>query len=204
MTAGDLNTDDAFIERVIQEDLGLPTCQATLGRLIYEAQLAAGDSNAKDRSGELARLIPHPASPYFTLIEGTVGFGLSEAVRGAVNIAAGVSSASAPGDQDVKGVVLPPPSLRVIIQGCGAVGSSLAYYLVTRGIARVVAMSDKDGIIHDQKGLDIVKLLEIRAARKATLVRDGAAESGTPNNTPRCANNSPRCAILDWRWLGWW
>lgn len=175
---------------MIQEDLGLPTCQATLGRLIAEAQRAA-EEPSKDRSTELAKLIGHPASPFFTLIEGTVGFGLSEAVRVALLAANGQISRVLTSSGQCKSDDMDQKKMRVAIQGCGAVGSSLAYYLVTRGIARVVAMSDKDGIIHDQKGLDIIRLLKIRSTRKTQLSQSAASESST--SYPHSLNARNEC-----------
>lgn len=51
---------------------------------------------------------------------------------------------------------------RVVIQGFGNVGSHAARYLAKRG-AVLVAASDLDGTIHDPKGIDIDKLIAIKA-----------------------------------------
>lgn len=50
----------------------------------------------------------------------------------------------------------------VLIQGFGAVGTSLAYYLESEKIAKVVGISDKDGFIHSSQGLNIKRLLDER------------------------------------------
>lgn len=149
VTAGDLNTDDGFIERVVQ-GLGLPTCQATLGRKFAEA------TGQVDLSTQLARLIGIPAAcEYFPLIEGAVGFGVATAVHFALNLH-GAREA------------------RVVIQGFGAVGSSLAYYLQQRSCGGVpvgvAAIADADGVLLANPGtdLDIDALLALRA----TKVRD--------------------------------
>lgn len=149
VTAGDLNTDDAFIERVIQESLGLPTCQATLGRLFAKA------TGTRDRSSRLAQLITAPASPYFPLIEGAVGYGMAAAVLWALMRSAG------------------GPKARVAIQGFGAVGSSLACYLHKLGIA-VVAISDKDGYYCRPEGIDVERLLLARKLVVTQLRESGA------------------------------
>jgi len=57
--------------------------------------------------------------------------------------------------------------LSVAVQGFGNVGSWAARELVDRG-ARVVAVSDLSGGLHDQRGLDLVALLE-RADRREPL-----------------------------------
>lgn len=50
VTAGDLNTNDEEIERIIQTDLGLPTCQSALGRRIAQV------TKSRDRCGSLAQV----------------------------------------------------------------------------------------------------------------------------------------------------
>ena len=138
VTAGDLNTDDAFIERVCQEDIGLATCQGTLGRRFAE------ETGGVDRSTALARFIPMPACKYFPLIEAAVGYGLAATMEKAFAL------------DGISGIP------RVIIQGFGAVGSSLAYYLVTKKIATVVAIADRDGYVHSSNGLPIELFLQQR------------------------------------------
>lgn len=157
VTAGDLNTDDHYIQKVIQEDLGIPTCQNLLAERIAEKM---GGGN---RSLQLAFLITAPASPYFPLIEGTVGYGLAAAIEMGIRFA-GVSPAEGP---------LPT----VAIQGFGAVGSSLALYLTEKKIATVVGISDKDGFVVCQKGVPVHLLLDLRKSRKQKLVETGAPET---------------------------
>jgi glutamate dehydrogenase (NAD(P)+) len=55
---------------------------------------------------------------------------------------------------------------RIVIQGFGNVGSHLARLLVTEADARVIAVSDVDGAIVNEQGLDIPGLLEHVAARR--------------------------------------
>lgn len=56
---------------------------------------------------------------------------------------------------------------RVVIQGFGNVGSHLARLLVAEADARVVAVSDVDGAIVNEQGLDIPGLIEHLAAGRA-------------------------------------
>jgi tyrosyl-tRNA synthetase len=136
VTAGDLNTDDRFIEKVIQDDVGQPTCQAVLATEI------ARRCNLPNLSNQLRDLIKTPASPYFPLIEGAVGYGVARAVQVAA-----------------EKLGFKP---RVVIQGFGAVGTSLAYYLQTENLATVVAIADQDCIVWNPEGIDALKLLKTR------------------------------------------
>jgi glutamate dehydrogenase (NAD(P)+) len=52
---------------------------------------------------------------------------------------------------------------RVVIQGFGAVGRHSARFLIERG-ARVVAVSDSKGAIHDPAGLDVARLTALKDA----------------------------------------
>ncbi len=60
----------------------------------------------------------------------------------------------------------------VAIQGFGNVGSWSARYLAELG-ARVVAVSDVDGAIHDENGLDIERLVEITGGGESVVAMDG-------------------------------
>lgn len=161
VTAGDLNTDDAMIEEVIQS-LGITTCQGALARKIAEK------TGSKDRSQQLRSLLSEPASPFFPLIEGTVGYGLAASIERAIVYCGGV-------DNDVP---------RVALQGFGAVGSSAAFFLVEHKIAKVVALADKDGFIVNPDGIDIVALLKRRKER----LHGELADAGDGERT-ECAKN---------------
>lgn len=144
VTAGDLNTDDAFIESVINSDIGLANCQSTLGRKLAEA------TGGQDLSPTLHSICKHPATAYFPIIEAAVGSGVATSVDMAKRFA-GLTG-----------------SINVVIQGFGAVGSSLAYYLDTRSIGKVVAISDIDGILYNNDGIDIKAVLAARQDAIAT------------------------------------
>lgn len=50
---------------------------------------------------------------------------------------------------------------RVVIQGFGAVGKHAARYLIAKG-AKIVAVADSQGVIHNPDGLDIDKLIALK------------------------------------------
>ena len=52
---------------------------------------------------------------------------------------------------------------RVVVQGFGAVGSHVARFLTAKG-ARLVAVADSRGAVHNPAGLDLNALLELKAA----------------------------------------
>jgi tyrosyl-tRNA synthetase len=157
VTAGDLNTDDSYIEHVIQKHLGLVTCQATLGRKYSEA------TKQPDLSLQLSKLIPHPVRidghSYFPLIEGAVGYGVAAALSVAIDTN---PTANIP---------------RVAIQGFGAVGSGLALFCQLKKIAKVVAICDKDGYIYSDSEIDVVSLLKHRKHTVSKLRESGADKS---------------------------
>jgi glutamate dehydrogenase (NAD(P)+) len=64
---------------------------------------------------------------------------------------------------------------RVVIQGFGAVGRHSARFLAERG-ARLVAVSDSKGAIHDPAGLDVARLIAFKHAGRSV----GEYESGRP------------------------
>jgi len=144
VTAGDLNTDDMFIEEVIQKDVGLQNCQATLGRKYAEA---TGQANL---TYQLKEIIKFPACEYFPLIEAAVGYGLAESILSVVKLRNG--------DKPT-----------VCFQGFGAVGSSACYYLWKKGI-KITGISDKDGFITCTDGLPIESFLAQRKQKLASLV----------------------------------
>jgi tyrosyl-tRNA synthetase len=146
VTGGDLNVDDQWVEHCVQE-AGLTTCQATLGRKVAQA------TKQKDLSTQLRDLLPFPACEFFPLIEGTVGYGVASAVEWSL--------------QHMESKKMP----RVLIQGFGAVGSSLAYYLHVKKLAHVVGIADKDGFVFGEN-LDVIQFLKLREAAKAQVVKD--------------------------------
>lgn len=90
--------------------------------------------------------------PYDEL--GVTGFGVAEAA----------DAAAATIGLDIKGA-------RVVIQGFGAVGQAAAERLVHLG-AEIVGISTAVGALHDPDGLDIARLVELRAAAGDNCIRE--------------------------------
>ncbi len=151
VTAGDLNTDDAFIEQVIRDEIGLRTCQSTLARRIGRT------AEGQDRSRQLAKLLGMHANPFFLSVEAAVGYGMARAIEYVTR-----ASERRP---------------RVAVQGFGAVGSSMAYFLEQRGIADVVGICDKDGWLSSADGLPVQQLLTARRDHVDQLRRGDARAS---------------------------
>ena len=178
VTAGDLNTDDGFINRVIRDELKLSCCQSRLGQVVAER------TGQPDLAPNLDKIIETPACEFFPLIEGTVGYGLAAAVEEGLKLVSPWKDG------------LP----RVTIQGFGAVGSSLAYYLETKKIARVVAIADKDGILHDERGLPIVKILQMRKAKVEERRKEGASPSVIADFSKNCLMNLDPIMLIQEGW----
>jgi glutamate dehydrogenase (NAD(P)+) len=155
VTAADLNTSDEFIQDVVVNDVGLTSCQAALAARI------ARTPGGRDRSEDLAKLMKYPADQHFPLVEACVGFGLAATI------------ASVAG----KGV-------SVAIQGFGAVGSSLAWYLTDRKLARVVAICDAEVALYDPEGIDVADLLETRQLHVERLTAEGARNTAARKMIP--------------------
>ena len=82
---------------------------------------------------------------------GATGFGLSVAVEVARSF----------GELDLQGA-------RVAIQGFGSVGKHAARFLADRG-AVLVAAADSKGTLHDPKGIDVARLIEVKAGGGSVL-----------------------------------
>ncbi|SDM46982.1 Glu/Leu/Phe/Val family dehydrogenase [Allokutzneria albata] len=110
----------------------------------------------QDELGDRGAAVGTPAElggvPYDEL--GVTGFGVAEAAS-AASAVAGVPLAGA----------------RVSVQGFGAVGWAAAKRFAELG-ATVVAVSTVDGVLHDPSGLDVTRLLELRAVHGDAVVRE--------------------------------
>ncbi|MEN8213841.1 MAG: Glu/Leu/Phe/Val dehydrogenase [Pseudomonadota bacterium] len=62
---------------------------------------------------------------------------------------------------------------RLVVQGFGAVGKNVSRFLTDRG-ARLVAVADSSGAIHNPDGLDVSRLLELKSAGNSVLDYDDA------------------------------
>lgn len=181
VTAGDLNTDDQFIEKCIQEDIGLPTCQHFL------AFLYAASTQSTNRSEMLKKFIPHPASPFFPLIEGAVGYGVARAVEAIVRFARFADLQECPANS---------AKPRIVIQGFGAVGSSLAYFCDVHGIADVVGIADKDGYLYHSDGQPLpVREMLLQRARVIAMLDTDADRRSVHQKNLICNLNDEFCSM---------
>lgn len=149
-TMGDLDADNLLVEKVITEELKLSSYQVRLATIITK------NMGQPDLSKQLIQIISMSASPYFSLIEGVVGYGMAIAV-----------------EEGLKRVGR--NNGLVVIQDFGVVGSSLAYYLYTKKIAKIVAIADKDGFIMNHDGIDVVEILEMRKNKIERMKAAGAS-----------------------------
>lgn len=110
----------------------------------------------QDELGERAAAVGTPEElggvPYDDL--GVTGYGVAEAAESAAEFAG-----------------FPLAGARVAVQGFGAVGAAAARRLNELG-AVVVAVSTSEGAVHDPDGLDVAKLVELRAAVGDSLVAE--------------------------------
>jgi glutamate dehydrogenase/leucine dehydrogenase len=86
---------------------------------------------------------------------GATGFGLSVCAEVAKDHC----------DLDLKGA-------RVVVQGFGSVGKHAARFLAEKG-AVLVGAADSKGAIHDPRGIDLARLIEIKAASRSVLDYSG-------------------------------
>lgn len=100
--------------------------------------------------------------PYDQL--GVTGFGVAEAADAAASTI----------DLDMAGA-------RVVIQGFGAVGQAAATRFVELGAA-VVGVSTAEGAVHDDDGLDVAKLIALRAELGDACVRDYGTAWSAPED----------------------
>lgn len=130
-TGADLNTDNTIIHRIIQEDVGLKSGFHCLGKMLQEK------FSYMDQSITMLDRIDEDMTNYFPLSEGATGY--------TVALCCGI----------LVGIDQKP---RVMLQGFGSVGSSLAYFLEKSDLGVVVGISGVDGFIYEPNGIDIDEL----------------------------------------------
>ena len=129
-TGADLNTSNVVMQRIIT-DMGLPSMFGALGKMI------AHHTRINDQSAEIFSRMTQPMTPYFTLAEGSTGYSVARVI----------------------GMVCREKFPRVFIQGFGAVGRSLAYFLQEMNIGIIVGISDAEGVLYREEGIDCMELL---------------------------------------------
>lgn len=129
-TGADLNTSNLVMQRIIS-DMGLHSLFGSLGKMI------AHRTNIKDQSSEIFSRMTRKMTPYFSLAEGATGYSVALVI----------------------GLICQKKNPRVFIQGFGSVGRSLSYFLQEMDLGKVVGISDANGMIYREEGIDSTELL---------------------------------------------
>lgn len=131
-TGADLNTDAAVIEKIVQ-GMGLDSAFYALG------QMHAEKLGIPNQCSKLADRVTLPINKYFNLEKSAVGYSITELMKH-----------------------VSQQRLRIILQGFGKIGNSLAYYLHQSGIADIINIVDHSGYIACETGIDIEQLIQLR------------------------------------------
>lgn len=136
-TGGDLNTTNEAIEAIVKKNLGLPTAFICLAKSISNVE------KIPDQSPYMSSRITTPFNELFNIGDCATGYSIC---------------------QTIKFVTSKTP--KVIIQGFGKVGSSLAFLLQDLQIATIVGICDKDGFIYNAQGIDVLPLIKAKFSPK--------------------------------------
>lgn len=174
VTAGDFGTDDRIIQETV-EKLTRHDMQWALFQLASEnddqkaSQLSrrARELYQIDMSSAL-RDSTRSSVPIFSLplIEAAVGYGIVQAV---VVVCSKLEPWRARVEHPLEG-------LRFAVQGAGTVGSGVCLYASRLG-AKIVTLSDAEGILYDSDGLDVEQLLATRTQELLRMNEGGSQAS---------------------------
>ncbi len=157
---------------VQQSTLNAVFAELGLGTSMRAALRARGDFDASLREAQAALSLEHEGIPLVDLVG---GYGVATAAVAALERLGG----------DVRGA-------RVVIQGFGSMGGSAARYLARWG-AVVIGVADVHGLILNQDGLDISRLL---AARDEFGTIDRQALADDDRQLPRDEWVAVECDVL--------
>ena len=163
-TGEDLGVQQSTLNEVFEE-LGL-------GSSMRAALRASGDFEAALAKARSALSLAHEGTPLVDLVG---GFGVASATAAALRRAG----------REVQGA-------RVVIQGFGSMGGATARYL-TRGGAVVIGVADVEGLVVNQDGLQVERLLR---ARDAFGVIDRGALASDDRELPREEWVALECDVL--------
>eukprot|EP00118_Oscarella_pearsei_P001703 m.8201 g.8201 ORF g.8201 m.8201 type:complete len:856 (+) comp20416_c0_seq1:26-2593(+) len=196
-TAGDLGTDSLTINRIVREELNLPSCAAALN-WSYKP-------SGRNLSEQLSWILPMPATEYFPIVDAVVGYGIARSILTAEaidkrillqfqdqpryapipNVDSDDMSVEVSADFQLQKPIKP----RVIIQGFGAIGTAVAYYLHNRNIGNVIGICDEDGFIVAPEGLPVEELLQIREQNVKSLESNCACAHQIQHAKKNCIVN---------------
>ncbi len=134
-TGADLNTTNTVIEKIVRQYLSLPSAFYCLAKMIH------GFNKTSNQAEFVSERISSPLNMFFSIGEASTGYSVAETIR-----------------------FFYPQSenTRVLIQGFGNVGSSLAYFLQNKKLAKVVGICEKDGFIYSNEGINVEPLIKKR------------------------------------------
>lgn len=128
-TGADLNTSNEVIHRIIQDDLGLQSGFHCLGNMLHTR------FGIENQSKKMLDRIKEKMNPIFPLSESATGYTVAKCIQ-----------------------MLAPKEIRIVIQGFGAVGKSLAYFAQLKGLGKIVGITEVDGFIYNEAGIDVMGL----------------------------------------------
>lgn len=131
-TGADLNTNNEIIHNIIKNDLGLDSGFHCLGKMLEEK------FGIENQAVSMLNRIATPANEYFRLAESATGFSIAECLK----------------------LLSKKEFPRIHIQGFGTVAKSLAYYIQKNNFGIIVGISDVNGFIYTESGIDIIEILD--------------------------------------------
>jgi glutamate dehydrogenase (NAD(P)+) len=129
-TGADLNTSNDFIFDVIERDLLFPSAFYSLAKMLNER------FSTPNQSASLRKRLSSRVGECFSLETCCTGYSVAMAIK----------------------LLVPTIKPRILIQGFGAVGRSLSYFLNLHQIATIVGIADVDGFIYHPEGISIDSL----------------------------------------------
>lgn len=129
-TGADLNTDNHTILKIVKEKLQLPSSFISLAKALKRTL------HITPHIENINQLIAEPANEFFQIYGCATGFSVAECVH-----------------------FFAPRHPRIAIQGFGAVGSSMAYYMQKYNRGVIVAICDHTGWISHKKTIDVAEIL---------------------------------------------
>jgi glutamate dehydrogenase (NAD(P)+) len=128
-TGADLNTSNEVIQDIIQDELNLESGFHCLGKMLHSR------FGIENQSKKMLARIREKINPIFPLSESATGYSVAKCID-----------------------ILVPKEAKIVIQGFGAVGKSLAYFIQTKGLGKIVGITESNGFIYHEEGIDIAAL----------------------------------------------
>lgn len=173
VTAGDFGTSDAFIDQTIRELTGNSMQWAlyrqTAGDEAKALRLSARAPDLYRVNMSEALLDADARRPEFEMpfVEAAVGFGIVQSTLAAYTKL----------EPHRVGLEKPLEGVRIAVAGAGAVGTGVMLYASRLG-AQIIAVSDGEGLLFDSRGLDVERMLRLRARFVSRLPEEQRLHAG--------------------------